>query len=69
MMAELTSLSRTLGIRDQTIFHDFADRSELSQIYNAADIGVWPGDPSITVLEALATGLACLLPVGEEATI
>ena len=39
----------------------------LPTLYNAADIGVWPGDHSITVLEAAATGLPVIVPSADSA--
>ena len=35
--------------------------SELPLYYNGADIGVWPGAPSITIIEAAATGLPIII--------
>lgn len=40
----------------------FLDREELSRVYSAADIGIWPGVPSITIQEAMACGVAMILP-------
>lgn len=33
--------------------------SRMSEYYSAADVGVWPGDPAVSILEAMA----CSLPV------
>jgi glycosyltransferase involved in cell wall biosynthesis len=41
---------------------DFVPNKELPKYYNAGDIGVWPGNCSITVLEAVATGLPVIIP-------
>jgi len=35
---------------------------QLPAIFNAADIGVWPGDAAITAIEALSCGLPIILP-------
>lgn len=40
----------------------FADTSVLNGYFNAADIGVWPRNPAITIQQAMGTGLAVLLP-------
>lgn len=40
----------------------FANQVELNRLYNAADIGVWPRMPAITIQQGMATGLFCLLP-------
>jgi len=66
-MNSLRDMTSKLDIQDHTVFHQFTDRFVLCQIYNAADVGSWPGEPSVTVLEALATGLPCVLPGREYA--
>ncbi len=38
------------------------ERKELQKVYSAADIGIWPGVPSITIQEAMACGVAMILP-------
>lgn len=40
----------------------FADASALNGYFNAADIGIWPRNPAITIQQAMGTGLAVLLP-------
>ena len=37
-------------------FIDFVRNADLPIIYNSSDIGIRPGDSSITVFEAMATG-------------
>ena len=37
-------------------------RSELKEIYCAADLGIWPGVPSNTIQEAMGCGVAMVLP-------
>jgi glycosyltransferase involved in cell wall biosynthesis len=63
-------------LQDQIDRHDlaarmtwvnFADNAHLPGFYSAADIGVWPGDWSITVLEAASCGLPLILPDREYA--
>ncbi len=61
-MRKLKSVIDLYLLNDKILFKDFVENSELPKYYNAADIGVWPGDASITVIEALATGLPILLP-------
>ncbi len=65
-MREVRSLCRQLGVDGRVMFYDFLPRRELAAFYNAADIGVWPGSHTITVLEALATGLPCIVPSTSE---
>jgi glycosyltransferase involved in cell wall biosynthesis len=61
-ITHLKSLAKALGIAKRIIFVDFVPNSRLPELYNAADLGVWPGDPSITVIEALGTGLPIIVP-------
>lgn len=61
-MNELRSLMIRLELRDRVMLRDFVPNSELPAYFNAADVGVWPGNPSITVIEAVATGLPVVVP-------
>jgi glycosyltransferase involved in cell wall biosynthesis len=40
----------------------FVSNEELAGYYCAADIGIWPGDPSVSILEAMSCGLPIILP-------
>lgn len=66
-MAKLTDIVNSAGLDRNVIFKNFVTNSELSKYYNAADIGVWPGDHSITVIEAVATGLPVVIPEDDPA--
>lgn len=44
------------------IIMGFVDATELNAIFNAADIGVWPRMPAITIQQAMGTGLKVVLP-------
>jgi len=61
------SLRSSAGLNDKIFFKDFVPNLELPQYYNAADIGVWPGAHSITVIEAIATGLPVIVPENDLA--
>jgi len=61
-MEKLRGLVSSAGLNDKIFFKDFVPNLELPQYYNAADIGVWPGAHSITVIEAIATGLPVIVP-------
>jgi glycosyltransferase involved in cell wall biosynthesis len=52
----------TLGIQNIVRFHPMQPHDQLPAIFNAADIGVWPGDAAITAIEALSCGLHIILP-------
>lgn len=53
----LAGLATELGVRSRTTFHDRVPHGELSDYYNAADVGVWPGKLGISIIEAIGTGL------------
>lgn len=57
----LKNLIETNNIKENIIFIPTVDRKLLPNYYNAADIAVWPGDPSISIIEAMATGLPIIL--------
>ena len=59
---KLRSLAKRLRIENIVTFIGFVDKKDLPSLYNAADIGVWPGSPSITIIEAMATGLPIVIP-------
>ena len=61
-ITSLRDLAKTLGIAERIVFIDFVPNTELPELYNAADLGIWPGDHSITVVEAVGTGLPVLVP-------
>ncbi|MFH1884608.1 MAG: glycosyltransferase family 4 protein [Planctomycetota bacterium] len=58
----LQKIARESGISSQIIFHKFAKTDRLVGLFNASDVGVWPGNPSNTVLEAMSVGLPIILP-------
>lgn len=66
-MNYLKELTEELMIEDNVITHDFVINTELPKIYNSADIGVWPGDHTITAIEATATGLSTIIPLHNSA--
>ena len=49
-------------IRRNVLLHPFQHKTLLPDYYNAADIGIWPGNPSITIVEAMATGMPIIIP-------
>ena len=58
-MNELKSLSKKLKLGNKIIFNGFAKRKELPVYYSMADIGVWPANNSVSIIEAMA----CKLPI------
>jgi len=60
---KLNSMVNALKIKHIVIFKEFVDKNDLPGLYNSADIGVWPGSPSITIIEAMAVGLPIVIPL------
>jgi glycosyltransferase involved in cell wall biosynthesis len=48
-------------LKENVIWIPTVDKSELPLYYNAADIAVWPGAPSISIIEAMAVGLPIVI--------
>ena len=61
-LTALKMQAETLGISNAVQFHPMQPHDKLPAIFNAADIGVWPGDAAITTIEALSCGLQIILP-------
>ena len=57
----LRALADDLGLGDRAVFLPFQPHHALPALFNAADVGVWPGDGSITIFEALGCGLPVAL--------
>lgn len=49
-------------ISDSVLFHQWIHRTDLPNYYNLADFAVWPGHHSISILEAMSTGLPVIIP-------
>ncbi len=54
---ELEQMIRDYSLDGNVTLSPFATQDELNEWFSAADIGVWPGDPSVAVLEAMSSGL------------
>ena len=59
--AKLLSVARAGQALDRIILKGFIPHHELYKYYSASDIGVWPGSPSITIIEAMSTGLPIVI--------
>lgn len=58
-ITELKAQVEKLGVQQKVIFAGVGGRPQMIAHYCAADIGVWPGNNSLVVMEAMA----CRLPV------
>ena len=58
-MEKLKAHSKRLEHSEKITFAGFAKRSELPSYYSMADVGVWPANNSVSIIEAMA----CRLPV------
>lgn len=56
-LAHLEEVARQVGLGDRLGLQGFVPVEDLPDYLSAMDIGVWPGDMSITVIEAMAVGL------------
>jgi len=61
-MKKINDIVNEEKISDLIIFKDFVKNSDLPRYYNAADIGIWPGDHTISAVESLAVGLPIIVP-------
>jgi len=61
-MGKLLRLVDEYKIRRNVLFYPFQHKTVLPEYYNAGDVGVWPGQDSITIVEAMATGLPIIIP-------
>lgn len=59
---ELRTLVEASPFRDRITLLDFADSHQLRRLFNAADVGVWPRMPAVTIQQAMGTGLPVVLP-------
>ena len=58
-MNEIKKMAEKLCISEKVIFTGFIPKAELSDYFSAFDAGVWPGNNSVVIMEAMA----CELPV------
>ncbi len=56
-LAQLQSRVEALGLAGRVRFEGFAPLDHLPELMSAMDIAVWPGDISITAIEAMSVGL------------
>ena len=49
------------GLNNKIVFVGFIPRKELLDYFSAADIGIWPGNNSVAIVEAMACGLPIIM--------
>lgn len=59
---DLKLLVNQLGVLEKVKFINFVSKDVLYKYYSTADIGIWPEQPSITIIESMACKLALVLP-------
>ncbi len=57
----LHNLVSQLKISNNVIFHPLVHRTDLPNFYSAGDIAVWPGTPSISIIEAASNSLPLII--------
>ncbi|MDQ4076226.1 MAG: glycosyltransferase family 4 protein [Chloroflexota bacterium] len=68
-LASLWERVEALHLKSCVAFEEFAPLDKLPRLFSAMDIAVWPGDISITAIEAMSVGLpviACRTPYTES---
>lgn len=60
-VAKLIELVKSHRVEKKVIMKRLLPHHDLPRYYNCADVGVWPGSPSITIQEAIACGLPVVL--------
>ena len=58
---EISSVLSEHGLSTRVHFHPPVHRTKLPDFYNAADVGIWPGSPSNSIIEAMSTGLPIII--------
>lgn len=61
-MNHLESLIENYGLTNKVRMIDFVKNEDLPMYFNIADVGVWPGVHTISVIEALGTELPIIIP-------
>ena len=57
----LKVIVKNLGISRNVMFHNSVHRTALPIFYSAADFAIWPGHHSVSILEAMSTGLPVII--------
>jgi 1,2-diacylglycerol 3-alpha-glucosyltransferase len=63
---EVKNLVIKKGLENKVFFHDFVRNDELPKFYSFADIGIWPGSSSNTMIEAMSCSLPLILAQSED---
>ena len=61
-ISELRNRVKHNGVQDKVHFIEFQPREKLHEFFSAADVGVWPAQATIGIIEAMACKLAIVIP-------
>ncbi len=59
---------RQAGADDRFIWNDAVSNAELARFYSAADVGVWPREASLSMIEAMSCSLPVIISDASEIT-
>lgn len=59
---------RARDAEDRFIWHDAVPNKELYKFYSAVDVAVWPREASLSMMEAMASGLPVIISDSSEVT-
>jgi glycosyltransferase involved in cell wall biosynthesis len=63
---KIIGMIATYNIQNDAYLVPLQKKERLACYYNASDVGVWPGNPSITIVEAIAAGLPVIVPKSND---
>jgi glycosyltransferase involved in cell wall biosynthesis len=58
---ELKRVAERKGVLNNVILRPLASRKELYGLFSAADIGIWPGGPTNTIIEGMSSSLPIII--------
>ncbi len=59
---------RQAGMEDHFIWNDAVSNADLARFYSAADVGVWPREASLSMIEAMSCSLPVIISDASEIT-
>lgn len=59
---ELSAMIAGLGLQGMASIYPFVSQEDVAGFFNAADVGVWPAKPAVSIQQAMGTGLPVVIP-------